>query len=100
MASCAGWQPRCSIPSPPTSQDYVICENAPGNFGDCKSVGRGLEELRIDYGPGYRIYYGRPGSSVVVLLCGGDKSTQARDILTAQKYWKEYLDAEAHKAED
>src|SRR5712671_348433 len=66
-----------------------------GNFGDCKSVGLGVEELRIDFGPGYRIYYGRQGSLVVVLLCGGAKRTQARDIMTAQKYWKEYLDAKA-----
>jgi putative addiction module killer protein len=64
-----------------------------GNFGDCKSVGGGIEELRIDFGPGYRIYCGRQSSFVVVLLCGGDKKTQARDILTARKYWKEYLDA-------
>jgi putative addiction module killer protein len=64
-----------------------------GNFGDCKPVGGGVEELRIDFGPGYRIYYGRDGSLVVVLLCGGDKRTQARDILTAQRCWKEYLDA-------
>ena len=66
-----------------------------GNFGDCKSVGSGVEELRIDFGPGYRIYYGRQGPLVVVLLCGGDKRTQAKDILMAQKYWKEYLDAKA-----
>jgi putative addiction module killer protein len=64
-----------------------------GNFGDCKSVGGGVEELRIDYGPGYRVYYGREGSLVVILLCGGRKGTQARDILRAQRYWKEYLDA-------
>ncbi len=68
-----------------------------GNFGDCKSVGRGVEELRIDFGPGYRVYYGRHGSLAVVLLCGGDKRTQAKDILTAQKYWKEYLDAKADR---
>ena len=64
-----------------------------GNFGDCKSVGGGVEELRIDFGPGYRVYYGRDGALVVVLLCGGDKRTQARDVVTAQKRWKEYLDA-------
>lgn len=64
-----------------------------GNFGDCKSVGSGVEELRIDFGPGYRVYYAREGSLVVVLLGGGSKRTQRRDILTAQKYWKEYLDA-------
>jgi putative addiction module killer protein len=64
-----------------------------GNFGDCKAVGGGVEELRIDFGPGYRVYYGREGSVVVVLLCGGDKKTQAKDIAKAQEYWKEYLDA-------
>lgn len=67
-----------------------------GNFGDSKPVGGGVEELRIDFGPGYRVYYGREGSVVVVLLCGGDKSTQARDILTAREYWKEYLDAKSN----
>ncbi|MGH9658729.1 MAG: type II toxin-antitoxin system RelE/ParE family toxin [Bryobacteraceae bacterium] len=67
-----------------------------GNFGDCKTVGGGVEDLRIDFGPGYRIYYGREGSRLVVLLCGGDKRTQARDILTAQRFWKEYLDAKAN----
>ena len=66
-----------------------------GNFGDCKPVGNGVEELRIDFGPGYRVYYGREGSLVVVLLCGGDKRTQARDILAAQKRWREYLDAKS-----
>jgi putative addiction module killer protein len=64
-----------------------------GNFGDCKSVGCDVDELRIDFGPGYRVYYGRAGSLVVVLLCGGTKRTQARDIVTAQAYWKGYLDA-------
>ena len=67
-----------------------------GNFGDCKSVGGGVEELRIDFGPGYRVYYGREGSMVVVLLCGGSKKSQARDIVTAQRQWKEYLDAKAN----
>jgi putative addiction module killer protein len=66
-----------------------------GDFGDRKSVGGGVDELRIDFGPGYRVYYGREGSSVVILLCGGNKRTQSRDILTAQKYWKEFLDAKA-----
>jgi putative addiction module killer protein len=64
-----------------------------GNFGDCKPVGGGVDELRIDFGPGYRVYYGREGSSVVVLLCGGTKRTQDRDIVTARAYWKRYLNA-------
>jgi putative addiction module killer protein len=54
-----------------------------GNFGDAKPVGKGVAELRIDYGPGYRVYFVRRGSIVVILLCGGDKRTQSRDIETA-----------------
>jgi len=54
-----------------------------GNPGDVKAVGEGISELRIDYGPGYRVYYTQHGRSVVILLVGGDKSTQVRDIKTA-----------------
>ena len=61
-----------------------------GNFGDCKSVGDGVLELRVDFGPGYRIYFGRQGSQVVILLVGGDKSTQNSDIATAKGYWDDY----------
>jgi len=56
---------------------------AAGNPGDVKTVGEGVSELRISYGPGYRVYYRKQGRRVVVLLAGGDKSTQARDIKTA-----------------
>jgi putative addiction module killer protein len=56
-----------------------------GNAGDVKPVGEGISELRIDYGPGYRIYFQRRGSSILILLCGGDKSTQAKDIRTAKR---------------
>ena len=55
-----------------------------GNPGDARSVGSGLLEMRVDYGPGYRVYYMRRGAVVVVLLCGGDKRTQQRDIKRAQ----------------
>jgi putative addiction module killer protein len=58
-----------------------------GNFGDWRSVGSGVGELRIAHGPGYRVYFGRAGAAVIVLLCGGDKSTQAADIEKAQAYW-------------
>jgi putative addiction module killer protein len=66
-----------------------------GNFGDGKAVGGGVKELRIDFGSGYRVYFGRQGPWVVILLGGGDKKTQAKNILMAQKYWKEYLNAES-----
>lgn len=61
-----------------------------GNFGDCKAVGEGVSELRIDYGPGYRIYLGEDGDVLVILLCAGNKATQAADIRRAKEYWAEY----------
>ena len=61
-----------------------------GNLGDCRFVGEGVYELKIDYGPGYRVYFGQVGSTVVLLLCGGDKSTQEGDIRQAIEYWKNY----------
>ncbi len=61
-----------------------------GNFGDCKSVGGGVFELRIALGPGHRVYYGLQGQQVVILLGGGDKSTQGRDIRRAQQLWQQY----------
>ena len=61
-----------------------------GNFGDCKSVGDGVFELRMMFGPGYRVYFAREGETVVLLLCGGDKSTQDDDIERAKQYWHEH----------
>lgn len=61
-----------------------------GNLGNYRSVGKGVCELKIDYGAGYRIYFGLIGNTIVILLCGGDKSTQDKDIIKAQEYWEEY----------
>jgi len=61
-----------------------------GNFGDHRSVGSGVWEIRIHYGPGYRVYYGEDGPRIVLLLCGGDKGTQKKDIRKAQELWAEY----------
>lgn len=57
---------------------------ANGNFGDVKSAGSGISELRIDYGPGYRVYFFKRGNELVILLCGGDKRTQSADIAQAK----------------
>jgi hypothetical protein len=86
--ACFVERPLCGRHYPGTSEP-----GAAGNFGDCQSVGGGVEELRVDFGPGYRIYFGRDGPPIVILLCGRDKKTQARDIVTAKQYWKEYMDA-------
>jgi putative addiction module killer protein len=70
-----------------------------GNFGDCKLLKKanGVWELRIDYGSGFRIYFGRDGYTVVVLLIGGDKGSQERDIDKAQEYWLTYKESKNEK---
>ncbi len=61
-----------------------------GNYGDYIALRDGIYELRFTYGPGYRIYFGEDGNTIVVLLTGGDKSSQTQDIARAKAYWKEY----------
>lgn len=63
---------------------------ASGTFGDWKPVGGGVGELRVHLGPGYRIYFGRSGKKIVILLAGGIKRSQKAGIKTAQEYWKDY----------
>jgi len=70
---------------------------AVGNFGDVEPVGEGVMELRIDWGPGYRVYFARLGQVVVLLLCGGDKRTQQKDVNRAKGYFEDYKARSAQK---
>ncbi len=70
--------------------DTRIANMRRGTFGDCKSVGYGVMEMKISYGPGYRIYVGQDGPITVILLCGGDKKSQNKDIKRAHEYWEDY----------
>jgi len=68
-----------------------------GNFGDSKGIGEGVIERRIPFGPGYRLYYGRDGVALVILLIGGTKKRQSTDIDAAKQYWADY---KARKEQD
>ena len=68
----------------------AIARMEQGNFSNAKGVGEGVLEYRIDFGPGYRVYFGRDGDSLVILLTGGTKKRQQRDIDTAHAYWRDY----------
>jgi putative addiction module killer protein len=68
-----------------------------GNLSNVKSVGKGVSEYKIDFGPGYRIYFGQEGTKLVVLLGGGSKKTQRKDIRTAQALWAEYKSEKVRK---
>jgi putative addiction module killer protein len=61
-----------------------------GHYGGCKSVGEGVQELRLFFGSGYRVYFGESANDLVILLCGGDKDSQDRDIEKAKRYWRDY----------
>jgi len=65
-----------------------------GDAGDVRPVGQGISELRIDHGPGYRVYFKQQGNTVILLLCGGNKSTQATDIKTAKRLLKEWSETD------
>ncbi|MCC6789769.1 MAG: type II toxin-antitoxin system RelE/ParE family toxin [Hyphomonadaceae bacterium] len=70
--------------------DMRIRRLADGNAGDVRPIGKGVSELRIDVGPGYRVYYAAHGADLILLLAGGDKSTQASDIKTALALWEDW----------
>ena len=63
-----------------------------GNFGDNKSLGDGVSEMRVPEGQGYRVYFGQSENKIVILLCGGNKSSQQKDIALAKKYWRNYCE--------
>lgn len=69
-----------------------------GNAGDFRVLNSGVSELRIDSGPGYRVYCARAGKTLILLLCGGDKATQRKDIENAKRYLKDYQKREAQRA--
>jgi putative addiction module killer protein len=77
--------------------DARMARIAGGNLGDVEPVGEGVLELRIDWGPGYRVYFSRLGNIIVLLLCGGDKRTQQKDIKRAKAYFEDFKARSAKK---
>lgn len=77
-------------PTARTKVTVAIVRLGQGNFSNVKGVGEGVLEYRIDFGPGYRVYFGRHGETLVILLCGGTKKRQHRDIAQAIAYWRHY----------
>src|ERR1043165_7266661 len=67
-----------------------------GNLAQTRSVGQGVSEFKIKHGPGFRVYFGQDGLQIVIILCGGDKSTQDEDIKKAKAYWKQYKQEKRH----
>ena len=88
----ADWLARLRDPQAKARINVRIRRLSLGNPGDVEPVGEGVSELRIDYGPGYRVYYKQQGPGAVVLLCGGDKRTQDRDIKRAKELARQVED--------
>jgi putative addiction module killer protein len=89
------WLDRLDVPVKARIQARILRFES-GNLGDCKPIGEGVREARLDFGPGFRIYFGMEGLNLLLLLCGGTKSTQSRDIDQARKFWSEYLERGRH----
>lgn len=86
----ADWRDKVKDSKAKIAIDRRIYRAEPGNFGDHKPCREGMWELRIDVGPGYRVYYAQAGQTVVLLLCGGIKRSQDADISKACEYWKDW----------
>ena len=86
------WQRKLQDPRAKALITMRLQRLASGNAGDAAPVGDGISELRIHYGPGYRVYFQKRGEIVILLLCGGDKSTQDRDIVAANKIAAQWSD--------
>jgi len=86
----AQWQDALNDPKVKTAIARRLYRMAQGNFGDCKPCRDGIWELRINLGPGYRVYYAMDGKTVVLLLCAGSKRTQQADIVRACEYWNDW----------
>ena len=66
-----------------------------GNLGDCEPAGEGVLELKLFFGPGYRVYFGEAEKTLIILLCGGDKKSQEKDIRKAKEYWNDYRESKS-----
>ena len=88
-SSYAKWFYRLNAPAA-AKVTTALVRIEQGNFSTTRGIGAGLLDCRIDFGPGYRVYFGRDGDTLVILLGGGTKKRQQNDIVTAKKLWKEY----------
>jgi len=86
----ADWLTRLKDLNAIAAVDKRIARVRLGNLGDHKHIDGGVYELRIHHGPGYRVYFGKEEQAIVILLCGGDKGSQQRDIVKAKRYWTDY----------
>jgi putative addiction module killer protein len=93
------WRATLSDQNVKAAVDARIARLRAGNFGNSRPIGEGVSENKIDFGPGYRIYYAVSGLGII-LLCAGDKSTQRADILHAKAYWQDYKTRKRKSAKD
>lgn len=89
------WVTRLAVETRARVQARILRFEA-GNLGDHKALGDGVWEARLDFGPGYRVYFAKTARTVVLLLVGGDKRSQAKDITQAKQYWAQYVEASKH----